>query len=369
MAVLFAAVITVVLSGICLESYKRHRDRQGVASAISGEIYSILHMQEKRQHARFFAALLPRLDAGEQVPFPNVVGDDPPKLDPVVEKHIDRIGLLPDNVPERITTFYTYLRGIRVDLINLTKGVFPEPAVQANIIRADLALWGDTEQLGAGLGVELRTIASEDWWPLAQSKRLQTRAWGFAVASWAKITRQATLTEVAPPQPYAEADSPSFDQALTDSATPASNTVQFAPHYQDFVTEVENLIDTNLPGLMARLNIDRERAYRNVAIDYFAALHLERSSRFLFGSQIDALNFLVTNNSRATRDEIRKLYDAAAAAFPAIYASYSFDSWLGFMQNWGLINAQESLITLLPTGRALIPYMEGRMYLARRPPG
>jgi hypothetical protein len=100
----------VIFSGILLESYKRHRDLQGTASAIAGEIYSIIHMSEKRQHAAHFAMLLTRLEAGEEAEFPNITGGDPPNIDPVIEKHFDRVGLLPHNLPERIATFYTYMR-------------------------------------------------------------------------------------------------------------------------------------------------------------------------------------------------------------------------------------------------------------------
>jgi hypothetical protein len=41
--------------------------------------------------------LLARLEAGENVVFPDITGGDPPKIDPVIEKHLDRIGLLPHN--------------------------------------------------------------------------------------------------------------------------------------------------------------------------------------------------------------------------------------------------------------------------------
>jgi hypothetical protein len=65
-AALFGGIITVIFSGILLESYKRHRDLQGTASAVAGEIYSIIYMTEKRQTAAHFGVLLARLEAGKK---------------------------------------------------------------------------------------------------------------------------------------------------------------------------------------------------------------------------------------------------------------------------------------------------------------
>ncbi len=147
-AALFGAIITILFSGILLESYKRHRDLQGVAPALAGEIYSIIHITDKRQTPKNFAYLLSQLEAGKQIAWPDVTGGDRSEDDPVMNKHLDKIGLLPGNLPERITTFYTYLRGIRIDVRSLSKGIFAEPSAQAAIVRADLILWADANQLG-----------------------------------------------------------------------------------------------------------------------------------------------------------------------------------------------------------------------------
>lgn len=66
---LLGALLTVLFSGIVLELYKRHRDLQGVASAVAGEIYSIIHMIEKRETAKHFARLLAQLEfwSGDQL--------------------------------------------------------------------------------------------------------------------------------------------------------------------------------------------------------------------------------------------------------------------------------------------------------------
>jgi hypothetical protein len=83
-AVIIGAVLTVFFSGIFLESYKRHRDLQGVASAIAGEIYSIIHLTERREHPKLFAGLLAQLEAGVSVDWPDITGGDPSQDDPVI---------------------------------------------------------------------------------------------------------------------------------------------------------------------------------------------------------------------------------------------------------------------------------------------
>jgi hypothetical protein len=57
-----------ITGGVVIEAYKRRRDRQGTASALAGEISSILFITERRGYVAFFEGILPRLDAGENVP-------------------------------------------------------------------------------------------------------------------------------------------------------------------------------------------------------------------------------------------------------------------------------------------------------------
>ena len=83
-----------IAGGILLEAYKRRRDRQGTASALAGEISSILYLVDRRNYVAFFEEMLPRIGAGENVPIGNFApGAD--HRDPVLEAFIDRLGLLP----------------------------------------------------------------------------------------------------------------------------------------------------------------------------------------------------------------------------------------------------------------------------------
>jgi hypothetical protein len=319
-----------MFSGILLESYKRHRDLQGTASAIAGEIYSIIYMSSKRQHAAHFAMLLARLEAGEEVKFPDITGGSP-QIDPVIEKHLDRVGLLPHNLPERIATFYTYIRGIRIDVVNLAKGEFSDPKVQAGVIRADLVLWADAVQLGNSLWADLRTVANRVWWLHANILQFTASCREWTARGFIGLKRyiQKLIGRhdvVASPSNTGSQASAVVTPPTLAETLPQSSASLFEPPFQELVGDVEAKIDNELPALSEKLQKSREDSLKHMLIDQYCALLLERVSRFLYGSQIDTVIFLNANNSRATFDEIKRFHDTAATNFAAIYKNYPFEN-------------------------------------------
>jgi hypothetical protein len=144
----------------------------------------------------------------------------------------------------------------------------------------------------------------------------------------------------------------------------------FGPLIEEFAVEVEATIeDVILPNAMRQLNIDYEAAMNYVAIDHVAALRLERASRMIFGSQIDAINMLNLVGGRLSIETLRPTYNAAVAAFPQGYTNYSFEQWLAYLTAWDLIKVEGLEVTIRPAGRVIIPYMQRWGYLNIRPPG
>jgi hypothetical protein len=145
-----------IAGGVVLEAYKRRRDRQGTASALAGEIASILFLADRRGYVAFFEGILPRLGAGENVPIGNFApsADQP---DPVAKAFIDRLGLLPGQLPERVVRFYSMTTGIRRDLERMAKGEF-DVAGKIFIIKQDLEIWREAVLLGNELVAELRQV-------------------------------------------------------------------------------------------------------------------------------------------------------------------------------------------------------------------
>jgi hypothetical protein len=152
-------------SGLMLENYKRHRDRCGVASSLAGEIASILGMAEMRRHVEYFMALAERAERGEGIVVEPVVLH-PHELPPVIAKNLDRLGLLPGDLPSRVITFYTYVMGVRGDIGRLAAGEYAQrPGNAAVVIRQDLALWEETRATGRALVSDLTVISSASWRP------------------------------------------------------------------------------------------------------------------------------------------------------------------------------------------------------------
>src|SRR5262249_10859345 len=62
----------------------------------------------------------------------------------------------------------------------------------------------------------------------------------------------------------------------------------YSPPFHEYVNLAESMFEQSLPTYLARFGGNREEAVKRAAIDFFAALPLERASRFIYGSQIDA---------------------------------------------------------------------------------
>ena len=108
---------------------------------------------------------------------------------------------------------------------------------------------------------------------------------------------------------------------------------------------------------------------KHLLIDFQSATALERASRYIFGSQVDALTYLGTVSGTATRMEIARYYEAAKTTSPEMYANYSFEGWLGFIANNHLINVNGDTVSLTPPGKAVVRYMRDRGYLTPHPKG
>ena len=175
--------IAVFGSGILVEGYERHRDRQGIASALAGEIAGALYMSHRRKYAEYFEKIvLPQLTLGQNVVVPKMVSVEGfLRLEdafPVIGKYLDKLGLLPISLPERIVKFYQFVLGIRLDIQRLAAGEFDaDLARKAGIIKEDLDLWKETVILGDQLVSDLRKVARSRFIHFPVSASEGTRIW------------------------------------------------------------------------------------------------------------------------------------------------------------------------------------------------
>jgi hypothetical protein len=91
--------------------------------------------------------------------------------DLIITQHIGKLGLLGDNLPERVATFYTRMQAIRSDWARVTAADLDgKPAQKALIVEANWRLWKHTAEQATVLLKDLKTLATRkhwisfDWW-------------------------------------------------------------------------------------------------------------------------------------------------------------------------------------------------------------
>jgi hypothetical protein len=70
-------------------------------------------------------------------------------------------------------------------------------------------------------------------------------------------------------------------------------------------------------------------------------LNAELIYRTIFGSQIGLLKQLNIAGS-LSREQLEIFYETAKAQFPLVYATYSFEQYLHYLQSWNLVSTQDN---------------------------
>lgn len=132
----------------------------------------------------------------------------------------------------------------------------------------------------------------------------------------------------------------------------------YQPVMEELAPQVRQVIDKELendgPDARERLSV--------YTADLLVALLLERVYASIFGSQLAAIEHVVNLGGRVPVSDINVFYDRAARDYGELYSNYSFEQWLGFMRDSGLIEKVGETVVIKPLGRALLPYIFGRGY-------
>lgn len=103
---------------------------------------------------------------------------------------------------------------------------------------------------------------------------------------------------------------------------------------------------------------------------YFAALAVGLEFMFLDslirGSQIQMLTALNVRPD-APRDALRVYYDAASGQAPAVFAAYTFDSYLSFLIGQGLVEQRGDRVGITLKGRTFLQFLVGAGRPLQRP--
>jgi hypothetical protein len=109
----------------------------------------------------------------------------------------------------------------------------------------------------------------------------------------------------------------------------------------------------------------------DLLVTHLATAHLifsfEIISRTIWGSQIDLLLHVNTQLAGEAIENLRTYYAAAAAQAPDNLSGYSFDRYLGYLQNQGLVNEFGGRIHITNFGKEFLAHLAWSGATFRRP--
>lgn len=211
-------------------------------------------------------------------------------------------------------------------------------------------------------------------WPLA----FVTVVWWFRseigtlVSRMRKISKDGAEFESPQPLPPSGADplhpalpappqrnvpSKTVDADQPDKPSPET-TIAFV--FQPLVKQQLSYLKERVALLQRTYSGSEAELALGLAADTGAALYLERASRHVFESQLEALEALKWKEW--TKAAFRPYYDKAVEAFPAVYLNYSFDQWFNFLLKLGLVSGPDDAIKVTYGGEALKMYMAQQGY-------
>lgn len=123
------------------------------------------------------------------------------------------------------------------------------------------------------------------------------------------------------------------------------------------IVERETSITTQLAGFTFRSDEEKAKvliralATARVALDHNTAAHL------IFGSQLRLLVALNAARSGLLITEVERFYSDAREAFPPLYASRSFEDWLGFVLSLNLAIRRDGRIEITQFGADFLKYL------------
>jgi hypothetical protein len=125
--------------------------------------------------------------------------------------------------------------------------------------------------------------------------------------------------------------------------------------------QLDQVMQATRDGLLAANKITEPKDLSEALLHYSAALAItlshERNYRGIFGSQIQLLRQMETV-ADIDRSSASAIYEAARAANPEPYRYFTFDHWLLFLQQAGLVaNAPNGNYVLTAFGRGFLRYI------------
>jgi hypothetical protein len=118
-------------------------------------------------------------------------------------------------------------------------------------------------------------------------------------------------------------------------------------------------LDT-ISSIIADADVEKAWLIRAVAVWQVARAH-EIVYRLILGSQISLL-LQANTASPPNMDNARAMYDGAKTAYPNLYKGFSFEAWIRFAMNAGLLREEAigigpSVLRITPWGQDFLHYL------------
>jgi hypothetical protein len=128
-----------------------------------------------------------------------------------------------------------------------------------------------------------------------------------------------------------------------------------------------NIIEAGLRDALNQIEAGKSELVllRQLAETRLVAEH-EFTYNRIFGSQIFALKRW-NEMGRVTVDDARKLFDSVEKQYPALYSTYSFDNWLGFLVGRALVLQKGNALEISEFGRDFLIYLTERRLSENKP--
>jgi hypothetical protein len=159
---------------------------------------------------------------------------------------------------------------------------------------------------------------------------------------------------------------PSSPSTVAEQELPAPKSDVAAPKFdlRTYIEQIKSFIsadqlDPVLQNIRHFLTIIPNPSDQVEALTYLAAslsvqLAHERNYNFIFGSQLNLLG--QANVAPVTPEVANAIYEQAKAANP-VYGTYTFDQWIGFLINAGLLTHDVKGYALTNLGRGFLKYL------------
>lgn len=128
---------------------------------------------------------------------------------------------------------------------------------------------------------------------------------------------------------------------------------QFAAIDARFRDDIEKAVREQISRVPA--GEARETYVVRITVVLVVTMILEEIWNIIWASKILALNKL--NEGGLKREGIFPFYTSAATQWPGVYATYTFDQWLGFLRSQTLIRDDGDEINITVKGRQFLKYL------------